>query len=97
MLRVGVDATGAVVKPTLAPLDAGARGAAARLSRAIFWPSVGRPVESRVWDRLALPGDRLSGPAVIELPGTTVALPPGVQAEIDRFGNTVIALPESAA
>ncbi len=98
VLRVGLDAIGAVVKPTLASLDAGARGAAARPSRPIYWPSSSARLESRVWDGLALrPGDRLSGPAVIELPGTTVALPPGVEAEIDRFGNTVIALPEAPA
>lgn len=93
VLRVGVDAIGSVAKPALIAPEAMADRPAARPSRAIYWASAARRLESRVWDGLKLrPGDRLQGPGVIELPGTTVALPPDVDAEIDRFGNTVIAL-----
>jgi N-methylhydantoinase A len=34
--------------------------------------------------------DRLSGPAVVETPTTTVALPEGCTATLDRLGNMVI-------
>ncbi|MFI9557563.1 hydantoinase/oxoprolinase family protein [Nonomuraea endophytica] len=35
-------------------------------------------------------GHRISGPAVVEAPTTTVALPPGTHATVDRLGNLVI-------
>jgi N-methylhydantoinase A len=34
--------------------------------------------------------DRLSGPAVVETPTTTVALPEGCTATLDQLGNMVI-------
>jgi 5-oxoprolinase (ATP-hydrolysing) len=35
-------------------------------------------------------GDRLAGPAIVEQYDTTTVIPPGLAAEIDRFGNIVI-------
>ena len=32
----------------------------------------------------------ISGPAIVELPVTTVVLPPGAHAEVDPLGNIVI-------
>ena len=37
------------------------------------------------------PGTTISGPAVIEHPGTTIVLHTGHKARIDEFGNTRIA------
>jgi N-methylhydantoinase A len=37
-------------------------------------------------------GASIDGPALIEEPFTVVVLPPGARAELDRFGNYVIAV-----
>ena len=43
------------------------------------------------------PGDRVSGPAVIEEFGSTVPIHPGFTAEVDTYGNLLIAKTEEAA
>jgi N-methylhydantoinase A len=44
-----------------------------------------------LYDRTRLsPGDRISGPAVIEEFGSTVPIHPGFTAELDRYGNLLI-------
>lgn len=49
-----------------------------------------------IYDYRALgTGHRISGPAVVEAPTTTVALPPGTQATVDRLGNLVIRFTEA--
>jgi N-methylhydantoinase A len=35
-------------------------------------------------------GDSLAGPAVVDLPGHTVWIPPGVKARVDGFGSVVM-------
>ncbi|MER6874769.1 hypothetical protein ABT279_31900, partial [Amycolatopsis sp. NPDC000673] len=48
-----------------------------------------------IYDYRALgAGHEIHGPAVVEAPTTTVALPPGTQATVDRLGNLVIRFPE---
>ncbi len=47
-----------------------------------------------IYDYRALrTGHRIDGPAVVEAPTTTVALPPGTRATVDRLGNLVVRLP----
>ena len=41
-------------------------------------------------------GNRIEGPAVINQYDSTTVVPPGLTAEIDRFGNIVIWVDESA-
>lgn len=49
-----------------------------------------------IYDYRALgTGHRISGPAVVEAPTTTVALPPGTHATVDRLGNLVIRFTEA--
>ena len=49
--------------------------------------------EATIYDGTRLePGMRLSGPAVIEDPGTTVVIHPGNQVSIDDYGNIHIAI-----
>lgn len=44
-----------------------------------------------IYDYRALgAGHEITGPAVVEAPTTTVALPPGTRARVDRLGNLVI-------
>jgi N-methylhydantoinase A len=51
----------------------------------------GQRVEARVFEREALGrGARLVGPAIVEQPDTTVLVPGGHTADVDRFGNLLI-------
>ncbi|RZA10701.1 MAG: hypothetical protein EOP93_24435, partial [Lysobacteraceae bacterium] len=64
-----------------------------RESRKVFWPTAMAWLETSVWDgELLGPGDALSGPAVVELPHTTVAVAPGQHLKVDAMGNYVIEL-----
>ena len=75
LLRLGVEAVGLIDKPgvpvgDLAGPDA---GDAEEPARSIYWPEAGGRLRTRVYDGLRLqPGNALEGPAVIELPGTTI-------------------------
>jgi N-methylhydantoinase A/oxoprolinase/acetone carboxylase beta subunit len=52
---------------------------------------------TRFYARQALAaGNRIEGPAVINQYDTTTVIPPGLTAEIDRFGNIVIRIEQSA-
>jgi N-methylhydantoinase A len=69
-----------------APAGAGARPIGARR----IWLD-GRPAEAAVYERAALgAGDALLGPAIVEQPDTTVLVPAGHVARVDRLGNLVI-------
>ena len=51
----------------------------------------GRRVDARVYERDGLGrGMLLAGPAVVEQPDTTVLIPEGHGAEVDRFGNLLL-------
>jgi N-methylhydantoinase A len=95
VLRVGVEAVGVIEKPVLpaTELHGPDPSAAEEAPRPVYWPEAGKRLSTRVYDGLRLrAGNAMEGPAVIELPGTTIALPLGDRAVIDRFGNTVITL-----
>lgn len=95
VLRVGVEAVGVIEKPVLPAAELGGPdpSAAEQAPRPIYWPEAGQRLSTRVYDGLRLrAGNAMEGPALIELPGTTIALPLGDRALIDRFGNTVITL-----
>ena len=52
---------------------------------------------TRYYDRSKLrAGDRIEGPGIINQYDTTTVLPPGFSAEIDRFGNIVMAVSAGA-
>ena len=47
--------------------------------------------ETMIYDRLSLPvGAKVKGPAILVQPDTTVLVDPGLRAEVDDFGNTII-------
>lgn len=57
--------------------DAPAAPAVPRTDRTVYWPGSG-PAQTAVWDGLALAaGQEIAGPAVVELPHTTVAVASG--------------------
>jgi len=64
------------------------------------WFRVGgelKQVPTRFYDRSALKaGNQLVGPAIVNQYDSTTAIPPGVSAHVDRFGNIVIAVGASA-
>jgi N-methylhydantoinase A len=95
LVSVGIDATGRMPKPRLTPRPAGEAPATPTIrgSRHVFWVERGGFVPTTVYDGGSIAaGQRFDGPALIELPGTTVAIPPGDRAEIDAYLNVVIEL-----
>ena len=91
MVDYGVDAIGIVAKPSAAK-QTGGSCTTPRLRRKTFCPVINGMVDTPIYDGAGLPaGATLSGPAVIEHPGTTIVLHTGHKARIDEFGNTRIA------
>jgi N-methylhydantoinase A len=81
-----VDARGRLPRPQLAryaPVDG---HPAAAGSRPVYDPRVGTFVETGIYPAEFLgPGQRLVGPAIVEYPGTTVALVSGQEATVDEL------------
>ena len=73
----------------LAEVDARSSPPAPRATRRVWLD--GRPMEARVFDRDALGrGARLTGPAIVEQPDTTVLVPADHNGEVDRYGNLLL-------
>ena len=59
-------------------------------SRLAYFDENGRYAPTDVYDRAALrPGTRIGGPAIIEETDTTIIVPPGAIARIDRHRNVI--------
>jgi N-methylhydantoinase A len=68
---------------------------AADSARAVYWRELGGPVETPIHRGAGLaPGDRITGPAVVEYPHTTIAVRPQQSLRVDGFGNLVLRLVE---
>jgi N-methylhydantoinase A len=66
-------------------------GAALRGTRAIYFAGHERPIDTPVFDRLALrAGNAIEGPAVVDSFDTTVLITPGFRAELDPFRNLLL-------
>jgi N-methylhydantoinase A len=62
-------------------------------TREIFWPDRMQRLASRVFDGTKLRhGNRLEGPAIVELPFTSIPVAAGQALECDAFGNFVLSL-----
>ncbi len=73
----------------LAEAAAATGPATPRTTRLLWWD--GRRTSARVYEREGLGrGMLLAGPAVVEQPDTTVLIPEGHAAEVDRFGNLLL-------
>jgi N-methylhydantoinase A len=91
MVDYGVDAIGIVAKP-MAAKHTGGNGTTPRIRRETFCPVINGMVDTPIYEGASLKaGATVSGPAVIEHPGTTIVLHTGHKARIDEFGNTRIA------
>ena len=85
-------ATGLVDKPRLPEAPAGGAARTLRRGRRRAWLAAERAVgEGDLYDGLGLgAGARLAGPALVELPLTTVVVPPEWRLETDRHGSFVL-------
>ena len=56
--------------------------------RSIYWADLKRSAPTPIYDgALLVPGNRLSGPTVVETTDTTVVVHPGRRLAVDAFGN----------
>src|SRR4029450_8351423 len=61
--------------------------------RAVYWAEVGDFDTTPVyWGEQLLPGNLISGPAIIQVPDTTIVVHPGQTARLDPYGNVLIDL-----
>lgn len=90
LVDYGVDAIGDVRKPPATKHQTG--GSIEPLAfRKAYCPIVGDMIDTAIYDGTLLNvGATISGPAVIEHPGTTIVLHTGHRAHVDEFGNTRI-------
>ena len=62
-------------------------------TRKAYFPERKEFIETNVYDRYALrPGDRLTGPAIIEERESTVVVSPDSSCSVDEFGDVIIEL-----
>jgi N-methylhydantoinase A len=92
-VRFGIEAVGATERPTIRPVELGPADAAAHVKgqRDVYWREAAEAVSTPIYDGPALrPGATIAGPAVIEHPGTAIAVHHGQVASIDPYFNTII-------
>jgi N-methylhydantoinase A len=93
VLRLRLKAVGVLPQVELAQTAAPKRAAKPRVKsrRQVYWWEIEQYVDTPIYDGgLIRAGHRVGGPAVIELPHTTVPVRPEQTAEVDRFGNLLI-------
>jgi N-methylhydantoinase A len=78
------------LKPEVRPRTGRALESALKGKREVDFVEAGIQ-ESAIYDGdLVEPGMSFTGPAIIEEPGTTVVIPPGLPCQVDDYGNYVI-------
>jgi N-methylhydantoinase A len=90
MITYGVDATAKTHQPELPSLPpAGPDPSAARAGmRRVCWDAARGPEETPIYRGETLrPGNTWHGPAIAEYRGTTLVVPAGWRAELDRYRN----------
>jgi N-methylhydantoinase A len=96
MLNYKLVAIGHIQKAQVKPLprDSSDPSRALRPSRSVYFDEAKEFVESQIYDgNLMCAGDRITGPAIIEEPFTTITVPPDFNCEVDPFGNYVLEIP----
>jgi N-methylhydantoinase A len=77
--------------PAAVDVPSPGRAPAPVTARAAYFVELGDFVSSPVFDWTALgPGDRVTGPAIVQAPDTTVVVPPGRNAVVDAARNLVL-------
>jgi N-methylhydantoinase A len=93
LVNLRVAATGTTAKPAFAREPLGGSGAehARTGGRPAFFSELGGFAETPVYDGAALaPGNALGGPAIVELPTTTIAVRPGQRLAMDAYRSFVV-------
>jgi N-methylhydantoinase A len=93
VLRLRLKATGILPQVELSPSAPTKRKTTPKVKsrRQVYWWEMEKYAETPIFDgTIVRAGHRIAGPAVIELPHTTVPVRPGQSAEVDRFGNLLI-------
>jgi N-methylhydantoinase A len=86
-------AIGRIRRPSLRRHQPSAAGEARPDYRDVYWRSLGKFTRTPTYSAAALVNqNRLDGPAIIELPETTIVLPPGCSGEPDDYGNFLITI-----
>jgi len=92
-VNLRVAALGRVAAPRLRRRRAEGPATAAAGRRPVYFDGAGDFVDCAIYDRTALPaGARLAGPAIVEQMDCTTVIHPHQSAEVDAFGNLVIAV-----
>jgi N-methylhydantoinase A len=94
VLRQKLRAVGLLPRIELAELPKGSHGdpkRAVKGTRRVYWWEIDEFAQTPIYDadRLTV-GDQVAGPAILELPHTTVPVRPRQTAIIDKFGNLVL-------
>ncbi|MFC3127743.1 hydantoinase/oxoprolinase family protein [Pseudoroseomonas globiformis] len=93
IVTLRLEATGLVRKAELkAHPEAGPdAGSAITGRRPVWFPEAGNFVDTPIYSRDALhPGNRFTGPAVVEQMDTTTVVPPGMTARVDPYLNLIL-------
>jgi N-methylhydantoinase A len=94
VIAVSVDAIGATPKPQLKryPMRGPDSAHASKGTRPAYFTIPERGFhDTTIYDYTLLqPGNRLTGPGIIETPFTTVVVPPGLDAELDQYRNVIL-------
>jgi N-methylhydantoinase A len=86
-----VTGRGIVDKPSFPELDAEGATDAHVGTRDAYFDDAGEYVETDVYDRSKLgAGASFEGPAIVEQMDSTVVVPPGTDAQVERTGNLII-------
>lgn len=93
LLRVGVDAIASIQKPPVVRREPTEQGVVASGERPVYWPGAAAWVGTAIYDGTLLSsGQHLQGPAIIEVPGASIAVPDDASARVDSLGHVVITL-----
>jgi N-methylhydantoinase A len=94
-----VRTTAVSTKPTIqaSPERGPIPPAAARAgTRNVYWGELGDFDSTPVfWGERLEPGNRVGGPAIIQVPDTTIVVHPGQSARLDPYGNVLVDLAQS--
>ena len=92
-VNLRVAALGRVAAPEIRARPAEPHAAVPGGHRRAFFDEAADFVDCAIYDRVGLhPGVRLAGPAIVEQMDSTTVIHPGQSAEVDGFGNLVIAV-----
>lgn len=93
VLRLGVNARGVLQSSPTAQSGHGVRDTpdSPVTSRRVYWPEVSDWVDTAVYGADSLThGQAVHGPALVERPGTTIAVPPQHEGRMDPAGDFII-------